>query len=106
MASATLLVRWLLLSSLCILVSTNSEKIVFVAPEAQAMPSDASIDNLLLKTVSKQTPAIRTFFNASFPTEEAPKGTETWMLIEDLIPGQRYEVRVNWIATVGHAICG
>lgn len=28
------------------------------------------------------------------------KGTESWFLLEGLVPGQRYEVRVCWVATV------
>ena len=99
MGYATFLLRWLLLCLLCSQANANVEKIVFVAPEA--MPVDKSVDNLLLTSLSEKSPTVRTFLNASFPTEGAKKGTETWMVLEGLIPGRRYEVRVNWIATVG-----
>lgn len=90
---------WLILS-ISLLVSANVEKVIFVAPSAEPFPTDASIDNLLLLTLSEDSNSIRTYLNATFPTEDAPKGTETWMLLEGLIPGRRYEVRVCWLATV------
>ena len=87
-------------SLLCIsCVLANVEKVIFVAPEAQEFPSDASLDNLLLQRLTPVKPSIRTFLNASFPTDEQPRGTETWLLLEDLTPDQRYEVRVCWLAT-------
>ena len=81
------------------LVSGNAEKTIFVTPEAQDFPSDASLDNLLLKRLTLAHPSLRTHLNASFPTNTQPRGTETWMLLEDLTPGQRHEVRVCWLAT-------
>lgn len=95
----TYLLRLLPLLVLICTTFANVEKVIFVAPEAQALPSDASIDNLLLQSLTSRRPAIRTFLNASFPTDEAKKGSETWLLLEDLDPGQRYEVRVCWLAT-------
>lgn len=98
--SAMMLNSLWILPLLLVLVSANVEKVIFVAPEAQSLPQDASIDNLLLSSLSETTPSIRTYLNASFPTEDAPKGTETWMLLEELVPGRRYEVRICWLATV------
>ena len=86
---------------LCSLISANVEKVIFVAPPAEPFPADASIDNLLLATLTECEPSIRTHLNASFPAEDAPKGNETWMLLEGLTPGRRYEVRICWLATVG-----
>lgn len=88
-----------LLHLLAALAVANVEKVMFVAPEAQEFPSDASLDNLLLERLTLAKPSIRTHLNASFPTDEHAKGTETWMLVEDLNPGQRYEVRICWLAT-------
>ncbi|RMZ90841.1 hypothetical protein DV736_g1920, partial [Chaetothyriales sp. CBS 134916] len=99
MKSIRAIVQLSIISLLCKLAHANVEKIVFSAPEAKALPSDASIDNLLLPTLCSQNSSVRTFLNASFPTDDFPKGTQTWMLLEHLIPGRRYEVRVNWIAT-------
>lgn len=86
---------------LCSDVFANVEKVIFVAPAAESFPTDASIDNLLLATLTEGEPSIRTHLNASFPTENAPKGNETWMLLEGLTPERRYEVRICWLATVG-----
>ena len=82
----------------------NVEKTLFVAPTAEPLPQDASIDNLLLTRLSDQHPSVRTSINASFPTAESPKGTETWLLMEGLLPQKRYEVRICWLATVGSVL--
>lgn len=92
-------IQLFLLYTLAALAVANVEKVIFVAPEAQEFPSDASLDNLLLKRLTLAKPSIRTHLNASFPTDDHTKGTETWMLLEDLTPGQRYEVRICWLAT-------
>lgn len=89
-----------ILSFLWCHASGNVEKVIFIAPAAQALPNDASIDNLLLTSLSETETSVRTYVNASFPTEDAPKGTETWMLLEGLTAGRRYEVRICWLATV------
>ncbi|RVX73608.1 hypothetical protein B0A52_02497 [Exophiala mesophila] len=89
----------LVLTSLPVHVVANTEKVVFVAPTAEPLPSDASIDNLLLTSFSEPFPSARTYINASFPTKDSEKGTETWFLLEQLQPGRRYEVRICWLAT-------
>jgi hypothetical protein len=94
-----LLLQAFLLQLLAVFVVGNVEKTIFVAPEEQPFPSDASLDNLVLERLTLAKPSIRTRLNATFPTDEATKGTQTWMLLEDLTPGQRYEVRVCWFAT-------
>jgi len=88
------LVCWL------VLVQANVEKTIFVTPAAQVLPHDASIDNLYLTRLSERVPRVRTYINATFPTPDEPKGTETWMLLEELRPKTRYEVRLCWLATV------
>jgi hypothetical protein len=96
----SILLSLLLICACLTHVRANVEKIIFVAPEAQALPSDASIDNLLLTRLSEDFPTARTYINASFPTETASKGTESWFLLEGLRPRSRYELRVCWLATV------
>jgi len=81
-------------------VSANVEKVIFSAPDAQPKPQDASIDNLLLTPLSESYPSVRTYINASFPTNTSVKGTESWFLLDGLIPRRRYEVRICWLATV------
>jgi hypothetical protein len=51
--------------------------------------------------ISPLHPTVRTRLNASFPTNTASKGTATWVLLDGLSPGARYEVRICWLATVG-----
>ena len=79
--------------------AANVEKTIFVAPELEPLPNDASIDNLLLMSLSEARITERAFLNATFPTDAAPKGTESWAILMDLVPGRRYEVRVCWLAT-------
>lgn len=93
-----LLVLVLVLVLLNGLASANVEKTIFVAPSSQPVP-DASIDNLMLIPLNPQHTTARTWLNATFPTKETPKGTDTWMLLEGLSPGSRYELRLCWLAT-------
>lgn len=88
-----------LLISLLLGVQANVEKIIFVAPKPLTLPQDASIDNLLLTPLTPDHLVYRTHINASFPTDEKPHGEDTWVLLEGLTPGQRYEFRVCWLAT-------
>ena len=92
-------IQLFLLHTLAALARANVEKVIFVAPEAQDFPSDASLDNLLLERLTLTKLSVRTHLNASFPTDEQIKGTESWMLLENLTPRQRYEVRICWLAT-------
>lgn len=79
----------------------NVEKTIFVAPLPWAIPAEsAAIDDLGLDRLSPADFMLRTRLNASFPTDEEPYGTESWFYLEDLMPGQRYEVRICWMATV------
>lgn len=86
------------LGLLQVLAFANVEKTIFVAPLRRLVP-DASIDNLLLVPLNPQHTTARTWLNATFPTNESPTGTDTWILLEGLSPGTRYEVRVCWLAT-------
>lgn len=90
----------LVLASPLLHVRANTEKVVFVAPASEPSPSDASIDNLLLTSFSEAFPSARTYINASFPSKDSERGTESWFLLEQLQPGRRYEVRICWLATV------
>lgn len=83
------------------LVHANVEKTIFLAPPATTIPSEApGLDDLGLERLSPQNAVLRTQLNASFPTAEAPDGTDSWYFLENLTPGQRYEVRICWLATV------
>lgn len=88
-----------LLASCTLHVAANVEKTIFKAPDSISVPQDAAIDNLLLTRLHPGKLSTRTFLKASFPTDERPHGDETWLLAEGLNPGQRYEIRVCWLAT-------
>jgi len=82
--------------------SANVEKTIFVASDPEPVPAGSPlVDDLGLERLSPEEFKLRTNLNASFPTQQRPHGTESWFYLEDLIPGQRYEVRVCWLATVG-----
>lgn len=95
-----------LLLTLTILPTThaNVEKTIFLAPTPTPLSSSSNItpdlSDLGLDLLSPENTILRTKFNASFPSTAKPDGTESWFLLEGLNPGQRYEVRVCWLATV------
>lgn len=79
----------------------NVEKTIFVAPPPSTVPAEnIAIDDLGLDRLSPTEYTLRTHLNASFPTTDEPHGSESWFYLEDLNPGQRYEVRICWLATV------
>jgi hypothetical protein len=87
------------------LAQANVEKTIFLAPAPAAVPSEEpDLDDLGLERLSPQRPVVRTRLNASFPSTGAPGGTDSWFFLENLNPGQRYEVRVCWLATVRPSI--
>jgi hypothetical protein len=100
-----LLSCFLLLFSLLPLVSANVEKTIFLGPAAITVPNQRpNLDDLYLIPLSPLHSTARTRLNASFPTSDDPKGMETWILLDGLTPGARYEVRICWLATVRSVI--
>lgn len=89
------------------LVSANTEKVIFTAPEPIRIPlSTTSLSDLLkLDVLSPETLSIRRNLSRTFPVEpKNPKtGEATWLLLEGLNPGQRYELRVCWSALVSRS---
>lgn len=82
-------------------VAANTEKTIFKAPAAITIPDvHPGLDDLCLDTLSPSASPLRTKLSVSFPSEEQPRGTESWFLLNGLVPNQRYEVRVCWVATV------
>lgn len=83
------------------LAAGNVEKTIFVAPPPATVPvENTAIDDLGLDRLSPTESMLRTSLQRSFPTTEQPYGSESWFYLEDLNPGQRYEVRICWLATV------
>ncbi|PGH33808.1 hypothetical protein GX50_03377 [[Emmonsia] crescens] len=78
----------------------NVEKTIFTAPKPSPLQSHQPMfDGLEIERLSPQTPSTRTYIIASFPSEEAPRGAESWFYLDSLKPGQRYEVRICYLAT-------
>jgi hypothetical protein len=95
------LLGWILLTLFTGHVHANVEKTIFLGPPATTIPSDApDLDDLGLERLSPRNAVVRTQLNASFPTAEAPDGLDSWFFLENLTPGQRYEARICWLATV------
>ncbi|KAI9372002.1 hypothetical protein BJX61DRAFT_509384 [Aspergillus egyptiacus] len=88
-----------ILLSLPLLAAANVEKTIFIAPAPFSIPAlDPTLDDLGLERLSPTDGMLRTKLNASFPTDEST-GTQSWYFLENLNPGQRYEVRICWLAS-------
>ncbi|KPM35241.1 hypothetical protein AK830_g11341 [Neonectria ditissima] len=82
-------------------VAANTEKAVFTAPDTVNIPlMKPSLDDLNLHTLTPDTWSIRANLTRIFPVEpgNAATGAATWLLLDRLVPGQRYEFRVCWAA--------
>lgn len=83
------------------LTLANVEKVIFLGPSSVQIPTQhPTIEDLQLHTLSPQNGAIRTKLRAEFPTNTSVWGETSWVLLEQLSEGQRYEVRICWAATV------
>ncbi|OJD31903.1 uncharacterized protein BKCO1_4300029 [Diplodia corticola] len=78
----------------------NVEKTVFVAPSAVAVPNvRPGLQDLRLASLSPFAHVLRAHLPVAFPSDDSPRGFDSWYLLTELAPGQRYEVRVCWAAT-------
>lgn len=86
------------------LVAANAEKVIFLGPAAVSIPlAKPTLSDLNLLTLSPNASSIRTNLSRVFPddaVEGQRKGHSTWLLLDNLTEGQRYELRVCWAATV------
>lgn len=80
-------------------VYANVEKVIFRAPSSTAVPQDSALDHLFLHSLHPDHWSLRTYLPAAFPTDEKAHGVDTWAILEGLTSGQRYELRVCWLAT-------
>lgn len=97
-----------LLSCLALIVPTiaNTEKVIFVAPESIHIPDlHPNLDSLGLSTISPSARSLRTTVARKFLDVDGNKGLQSWYTLNDLEPGQRYELRVCWPATVRFLWC-
>ncbi|KAH8678162.1 hypothetical protein BX600DRAFT_431456 [Xylariales sp. PMI_506] len=101
-ASSSSIFRLLFIGA-CLIASVlaNTEKAIFLGPEAINIPAThPNLDDLTIDTLTPQDNwAIRTRVEASFPNASNPFGRTTWLILDELAAGQRYEVRVCWAAT-------
>lgn len=96
-----MLIHFALLYMLITAVCANTEKAIFVGPASVDIPSThPTFDDLHVDTLTPANWAIRTYLEAQFPNISSPHGKATWLILDDLTEGQRYEVRVCWAATV------
>jgi hypothetical protein len=86
-------------------VCANVEKVVFVAPTPLsqiAQPVVNALESAHLERLSPARPSLRHHLYAHFsPSAPSREQSEAWIRLDGLQPGQRYEVRVCWSATVG-----
>ncbi|ROV97076.1 hypothetical protein VMCG_07495 [Cytospora schulzeri] len=82
------------------LVSANVEKTIFLGPEPINIPQQhPTLSDLNIDLLTPETWSLRTHLDAVFPTAESKRGTSTWLILDGLTEGQRYEVRICWLAT-------
>ncbi|ODH14113.1 hypothetical protein ACO22_06680 [Paracoccidioides brasiliensis] len=81
-------------------VLANVEKVIFTALKPSPLLLHQSLfDDLEIERLSPHRPSVRTYLSAAFPSKEAPLGFESWFYLDSLKPGQRYEVRICYLAT-------
>lgn len=92
------------LTLLCSLpyILANVEKTVFLAPASIPIPREhPNLDDLQLHVLTPARWRLQHQIVASFPSAPASvRGTETWLLLQELDEQRRYEVRICWAATV------
>lgn len=101
MHSTVLVVLALLASA----VWANVEKTIFLGPLTTSDTVPATLPPL--HQLTPESNVWHTNLSAAFPwAANHATQSATWILLEDLNPGQRYEVRVCWAATVskGHIL--
>jgi hypothetical protein len=95
-----MLASLLLLGLAGALVTGNVEKVIFLGPPSINIPlQQPALPSLNLDTLTPEKSTIRTTLSRSFHTEESP-GQTTWLVLDGLTEGQRYELRACWSAMV------
>ncbi|KAI1083962.1 hypothetical protein F5B20DRAFT_360231 [Whalleya microplaca] len=78
----------------------DTEKAIFLGPPTANIPSTRpTLEDLHVATLTPDNWSIRTHLEAQFPNSSLPQGKPTWLILDELSEGQRYEVRVCWAAT-------
>ncbi|KAK7733064.1 hypothetical protein SLS53_007581 [Cytospora paraplurivora] len=90
----------LFLGMITSLVSANVEKTIFLGPGPVNVPHQhPTLSDLNIDSLTPEAWSLRTHLEAIFPTEELARGKSTWLILDNLTEGQRYEVRICWLAT-------
>ncbi|CAK7270469.1 hypothetical protein SEPCBS119000_004107 [Sporothrix epigloea] len=93
---------WLALNFCAVAVTANVEKTIFVASPAATDDADRLHSGIadVLPRLTPDLNAWRTIVPAAFPWADGfIEDSTTWILLGDLVAGQRYELRVCWTAT-------
>lgn len=89
------------LTAILSVAAANVEKTIFLGPEPINVPQQPpTLPDLRLDVLTPGNFSLRTHLGAVFATTELPRGVETWLILDELEEGRRYEVRVCWLATV------
>jgi hypothetical protein len=81
-------------------VLCNTEKVIFLAHSPIQIPTiHPTLEDLHLHALTPENSTQRTHLKAAFPTASLPDGIATWLLLTNLTPSQRYELRICWAAT-------
>jgi hypothetical protein len=92
---------FLLLLQLASIAQANTEKTIFIAPSSIQLPNvHPGLDDLCLDVLSPHNTSLHVQLPVAFASKEAPQGIQSWYLLDRLQSGQRYELRVCWVATV------
>ena len=100
LVSSTSKLLLVLLFHCTVLCGANTEKTIFLGPDYVNIPSlSPSFVDLNLHQLSPIKPSLRLELPRSFPNSSHSRGLQSWYVLNDLTPGQRYEVRICWLAT-------
>ncbi|KAI0124836.1 hypothetical protein BJ170DRAFT_478038 [Xylariales sp. AK1849] len=100
MASRCILNRVCLTGFFIASALANTEKAIFLGPTSVNIPpTHPNLEDLHIDTLTPDNWAIRTHLEAQFPNNNSKFGKGTWLLLDELTEGQRYELRVCWAAT-------
>ena len=92
-----------LTSTIIPFAAANVEKTIFLGPPPVNIPTQKpTLSDLNLPSLTPGNSSIRTELDRVFPSgpPDPVAGQATWLLLDNLVPGQRYEVRVCWSAVV------
>ena len=88
------------------LVLANVEKVIFLGPRQPVTRHNLlDIHNSGHPVLNHSRSSIRKHLIASFPSEtNSWRGSESWVILDALEEGKRYEVRICWSATVSESV--